>query len=82
MRRKQQAYALTIFPPLILPFAVETTGALGPVSAGLVKELGWRLMAGIGRTGEKKCETIQLNLERLGGHIPWFGARHCQTGNR
>ena len=58
-----------------VPFAVQKTAILGPAPAELVKELGWRLKARIGRTGEK-LETMQLNPARLGGHIPWSGARH------
>ena len=54
--RKRTRYAALCERFIFVPFAVETTGVLGPAAADLVKELGRRLTA---RTGDKR-ETVWL----------------------
>ena len=80
MRRGEQGSTtfLSLRERFFVPFAVETIGVLGQAYTELVKELGGRLKARTGGTGDKR-ETVWLKgcgcPARLGGHIPWFGAR-------
>ena len=78
--RKRSRYATLCERYIFVPFAVETTGVLGPAAAGLVKELGRRLTS---CTGDKResawlLQRVSVAVARGNAASVLGTARHAQ----